>query len=446
MFFCQIDLLNITIVFDFLSYVHSESSYIVWERIISGLSYIEQMISSDLNLYEEFQSYIIELLIPISDQLGWKEETLKLNLNQFHRDLILSISCRLNFDHCVKQSEELFDEWLNNPSNNSIEPNVRSIVYCTSIRLGNRIEFQFLLNQYKESNDPQEKSRIQTALSCTRDIQLIRYFIEIHFNSQLNLIRRQDVLSGLRTICRNFLAQTECWSFLRSNWNQLFQEFGQSISFPDFIKDLTQGFNTEQQLNELELFVEQTKNLGSLFESIIERIRGNIQWIQKTKPNLVQWFNNRRSSIRLPLDWIPSQYQLHFDVYLRSIYFNNDQPDTTVKGYTQIYVRCHRSTNQFRIHIKQLQISSVTLKRLNSSKNLLIDCTAISISEIFLCQLTERCLINEEYLFQSEYTTQLNRDNAGFYLSQYSVTNQSTNEITTHYIATTHMQVISILL
>lgn len=147
-------------------------------------------------------------------------------------------------------------------------------------------------------------------------------------------------------------------------------------------------------------------------------------------------------TIRLPFDWIPSQYELHFDVYLRTIYPNNDEPDTRFSGYTRIYVRCHRSTNQFRIHIKQLKMSFVTLKRLNTSDNLIIDCGWISVSEILICRLREQCVTNEDYLFESEYTTQLNRDNAGFYLSQYNVTNTSTNQITTHNIAATHMQVM----
>jgi len=60
------------------------------------------------------------------------------------------------------------------------------------------------------------EARIQSALTCTRDIEFIRYLLEIHVNSQLNIIRRQDTLFGIRAICRNFVAETECWVFVRS--------------------------------------------------------------------------------------------------------------------------------------------------------------------------------------------------------------------------------------
>jgi hypothetical protein len=440
------DILQASLVFDLLSYVRSESAYIVWERIIAGLSYVEQMIaskSSDLTLYEQFQSYMIDLIFPIYTQLGWQQQSTDKWLDALHRELIVSMACRYNLDDCVQRARSLFEQWFNQPSNNSIEPNHRSIVYCTIVRLGSRAEFQFLLRQYQESSDPQEKARIQSALACTRDTEFIRYLLEIHVNSQLNIIRRQDALSGIRAICRNFVAETECWVFVRSQWRQLFKEFGGSINFVDLIKDVTGRFNTEQQLNEFEQFFEHTTDTVNVgFQATIERIRANIQWTKTAKPNLAEWFTNRTVAIRLPFDWIPSQYELHFDVRLRTTYPNNTEPDTRFMGHTRILVRCNRSTNEFRIHMKRLQMSFVTLKRLNTWDNLIIDWTWISLSEILICRLRERCVTNEDYLFESEYTTELDRDMAGFYLSRYNVTNTSTGEIITHNIAGTHMQVM----
>ena len=191
----MIDILQTSLVFDLLSYANSERAYIVWERIIAGFSYIEQMIvseKSDLTLYEQFQSYIIDLITPIYNQLGWLEQSSTMTdkwLDGLHRDLILLTACRNNLDSCVQRAQDLFSQWFNQPLNNSIEPNYRSVVYCTNVRLGSRAEFQFLLSQYQSSNDPQEKTRIQSALACTRDTELIRYLLEIHSNPQLNIIQ-----------------------------------------------------------------------------------------------------------------------------------------------------------------------------------------------------------------------------------------------------------------
>ncbi|CAF5079737.1 unnamed protein product, partial [Rotaria magnacalcarata] len=342
---------------------------------------------------------------------------------------------------CVDRAQFLFEQWFNHPSNNSIEPNDRHVVYCTNVRIGGRVEFQFLLHQYQVSSDPQEKARIQSALACTRDTESIRYLLEIHVNFQLNIIRRQDALSGIRAICQKFFVETECWAFVRSRWMQLFQDFGKSMSFANLIKDVTARFNTEHQLDEFERFVEQTTdNIAVEFQAIIERIRANIQWIDKAKPNLEEWFMNRTIEIRLPFDWIPSNYVLNFDVRLSAIYPNNAEPETLFMGRTHIIVSCNRSTNVFRIHMKQLKMSSITLRRLDASSNLITGWMWMPVSEMLICRLRERCVTNKEYVFESEHTAELNRDMVGFYLSQYNVTSTSTGEIITHNIAATHMQ------
>jgi hypothetical protein len=146
-------------------------------------------------------------------------------------------------------------------------------------------------------------------------------------------------------------------------------------------------------------------------------------------------------AIRLPLDWFPSTYQLDFDVQLRSVYPNNEEPNRAFSGYARIRVRCTRSTNELRIHMKQLRITYVTLRRLNSTKNLISDWTTVAPPEIILCRLRERCIEGEEYEFESEYTAELDKEMAGFYLSRYNVTNPTTGEIITHNIGATHMQV-----
>ena len=260
-----LDILRASLVFELLEYSPAEEAYIVWERILAGLSYIEQMIastSSGLYLYERFRSYMVDLIVPIYNKLGWEDPSTSSSSDQWldalHRDMIVSMACRFDLDHCTQRAQQLFEQWFNSPSNNSIAANQRRVVYCTSIRLGDRARFQFLLREYQASNDPQEKARIQTALTCTRDIDFIRYLLEIHISSDRNIIRRQDVLNGIRSICRNFIAETECWAFVRARWTQLFRDYGESLNFANLIKDVTERFNTELQLQEFERFFEQT--------------------------------------------------------------------------------------------------------------------------------------------------------------------------------------------
>lgn len=91
--------------------------------------------------------------------------------------------------------------------------------------------------------------------------------------------------------------------------------------------------------------------------------------------------------------------------------------------------------------MKQLRLSYVILTHVGQKNNLISDWTPVISSEVLLCRLRERCLKNEEYEFQAEYTAELDREMAGFYLSRYNVTDKITNQIITHNIGATHMQV-----
>lgn len=215
--------------------------------------------SSEVYLYERFRSYMVDLVLPIYTKLGWNDKPSGDQwLDKLHRDLIISTACRYNLDHCIERAQHLFEEWFNSPSNNTIPANQRRVVYCTSVRLGDRARFQFLLREYQSSNDPQEKARIQTALTCTRDMELIRFLLDVHLNLERNIFRPQDVLSGIRSICQNLIAETECWTFVRARWSQLHRDYGGSLKFAELIKDVTSRFNTLTQLEEFERFAEKT--------------------------------------------------------------------------------------------------------------------------------------------------------------------------------------------
>ncbi|CAF1185611.1 unnamed protein product, partial [Didymodactylos carnosus] len=427
-----------SLVFDMLKYATKEEKYIVWERILSGVSYIEQMLSHTPT-FSLFKAYMTDLIMPIYNSLTWTEKPTEDWLSSLHRDLIISAACRYDISDCITIAKTKFDEWQNQPLVNNIDANQRRVVYCTAIRLGSRNEFQFLLNQFQLSNDPLEKARIQLALTCTRDIELLRHLLNIHLNE--NVVRRQDALSGIRSICRNYVAETECWSFIQKRWHFLFKELGGSLSFADLIKDITARFNTESHLTDFEQFSEGIQDKGAAaaeFKATIERIRANMEWTNKAEIDIFAWFINRTLDVRLPTDWIPNLYVLEIDIQLKSTLPNNIEPDTRFNGHITITVNCSRPTSELKIHAKNLRIQSATLKRIDSRKNILVDWSFINLTEVMVCRLSEQCQLNHLYTFDTYYITELDREMAGFYLSRYNVT--INNVTVTHNIAATHMQ------
>ena len=115
-------------------------AYIVWERIIAGIylhrtndSIGKVLISLCTNNFNRICNR--SDLVLFTTQLGWQAQSSIIPdkwLDGLHRDLILSTACHHNLGDCVHNVLKLlFDQWFNQPSNNSIEPNHRPVVYCT---------------------------------------------------------------------------------------------------------------------------------------------------------------------------------------------------------------------------------------------------------------------------------------------------------------------------
>ena len=55
-----------------------------------------------------------------------------------------------------------------------IPPDLRSVVYCSALSNGGEEEWEFLWDQYKNSNVATDQALILPALGCTRDPDLLK--------------------------------------------------------------------------------------------------------------------------------------------------------------------------------------------------------------------------------------------------------------------------------
>lgn len=86
-------------------------------------------------------------------------------------------------------------------------------------------------------------------MACTREPWLINRFL----NDQLNdtKVRKQDTLFGIRYASVKPLGNIMTWDFIKTNWNELFERYGNSMTFSLTISDISTKFNTENALNEV---------------------------------------------------------------------------------------------------------------------------------------------------------------------------------------------------
>ncbi|VDP53975.1 unnamed protein product [Schistosoma margrebowiei] len=100
---------------------------------------------------------------------------------------------------------------------------MRPAVYCTAIRIGGQKEWEFLKQRLLEVDIKEdEKNSILQALSCSRDMWIVRLHLEwVIKNNQKD---PQDLLDALSSVALYPIDQTLLREHIREAWRFLMSE------------------------------------------------------------------------------------------------------------------------------------------------------------------------------------------------------------------------------
>ena len=111
-----------------------ETEYLPWSIAISRLNYLTNMLEST-GSFGKYQSYLVELLNPIYNNLGWDPKPDDTWLQRLIRTNILSFACLRGVPDCVSRAKDYFTTWMNKPNENQYEIKIKSfrIKNCINI-------------------------------------------------------------------------------------------------------------------------------------------------------------------------------------------------------------------------------------------------------------------------------------------------------------------------
>ncbi|XP_065313143.1 aminopeptidase N-like isoform X1 [Gordionus sp. m RMFG-2023] len=285
-------------------YLIYESEYLPWNTVIhNGLEYIGEMLKRRPS-YEHYKNYMQMLLYPNYRNIGWKEypeSDLKTFLNQ--EELIKS-ACQHEIWECVLESKKKYRDLMMSPSDNKIQPHLRSIVYCNAISYGSNEEWDFAFQRYLNEENAQEKTRYLIAMGCSREPWIINRIL--HYSLNESMVRSQDMTTLLRSIAHsNQVGRIVTWSFIMNNWDIITKKWGNNhFAFENIITILMYGRNTKDELNEILYFISRQtekhqkitlkksseKMLGeSFFSAGIEKILLNVAWLDRNEKVVSEW-------------------------------------------------------------------------------------------------------------------------------------------------------------
>ncbi|KAL0271356.1 UNVERIFIED_CONTAM: hypothetical protein PYX00_008471 [Menopon gallinae] len=291
-------LLNYSIAMDVTQYLYNELDYLPWESALIAFSYLDDMLIRTAG-YDMFEEYILKLIQKVYEEIGFRDDMKDPQLVIYKRIYILSWACALGHEDCVKNSVKLFKDWMlskDPDSENPISPNLKSIVYCTAIRVGGEKEWNFAWERYLNSNVGSEKDLILEALGCSSEIWILSRYLDWSM-SETNGIRKQDVAKVFGALSENPVGQMLAFKFLRSQWQKLKNYLGPSMfSISTIVRSATKWINNDLEFSDLVHFAKQNSHdLGAAsraVDQVVEQAAANIRWMESNYETIVKWLTD----------------------------------------------------------------------------------------------------------------------------------------------------------
>ncbi|XP_049861637.1 aminopeptidase N-like [Schistocerca gregaria] len=163
-------LLNLT------SYLAQELDYIPWLEAETVLRYLSSIIDSG-----EFDTLVQELVESVTSTLGYVAQPGDSHVTRVLRGIVSSLACSANQPACTEAAYSQFQRYMANPDDpaNWVDPDMKSVVYCEGVRQGGDEAYNFLQEQYQNTNVISEMNEISSALSCQSNSTSIRHLLQM---------------------------------------------------------------------------------------------------------------------------------------------------------------------------------------------------------------------------------------------------------------------------
>ncbi|XP_062585470.1 uncharacterized protein LOC134247152 isoform X2 [Saccostrea cucullata] len=420
-----------------IEYLGAEMDYVPWTAAEKELSYVRKMLVRT-PLYGEYKNFMASLLKKPFGKLGLDNSNSN-HLEIYTRSDVADLACTYDVPGCRTQVKAIFDKWMSNPTVNLVDPNLKTMVYCTGVAEGGESEWDFVLQQYKDSTLASESSRFLYAMSCSKQTWLLSRYLEYALDT--NVVRKQDATTVITYISRNTIGKDLVWNFVRQNWDQLRKDYGGgSFSFARLISGVTESFNTELELQQLRDFIT-GRDLGSATragEQAIEKVQANVQWMKKNLPIIQKWLDRTaptkqvNRNVRLPRSVLPELYTLELfpDLY------QPDPKNFTFSGNLTLLVNVTERTKNITLHSNMITIeeSSIEVRALGGGGNLFSSLSRKEELMFSIFNLNTELVPGQQYELSLKFSGPLKDDLAGLYYSTYTSNNQ------TKFLATTQME------
>ncbi|XP_022908789.2 aminopeptidase N-like [Onthophagus taurus] len=288
--FAQTKLIKYGQVLDMTMYLTRESDYYPWYAAITGFNYLIRQSGSNKLLIKHIKYVSKNFYESVSFNMGKNISYVDI----LRTELALSFACSLDHEDCIKKSIELFEGYK---KGKSINPNLRSIVYCSALRKSHTTEnWNFLWNKYLNATLPTEREIMLNSLACTRERNTLTQYLTKTITTNSG-IRKQDSSFVFKAILTGPIGFEVGYKFFKDNFAAIIKYYDDMSVITGLITTISGRITTVDALNDFEKFLDdhkrELKEGASHVKNALETIRSNLKW---PKEDVLSWLNTQYGS------------------------------------------------------------------------------------------------------------------------------------------------------
>jgi aminopeptidase N len=261
-----------------LQHYEHETSYPVWQIIISVIGAVRLLVNNDQELKPYVQRYVRHVATEEFTRLGWQPKEDEPYFDQLLRPSITSLMAYAEAPEVVQHALALYDS-AKQPAD--LLPDLRPVIYSVAVRERGRPAYERLLGWYEHTTSAEERINLIVGLTSMDDEQLARE-VTTHFNGKL--IRLQDMFYWFIYLMRNPHGTQAAWQWMKDNWNWIEKQFKGDMDFAYYPKYSASAMSTREQLADYKAFFEPKLSEASLATTIkqgIEDIEVRVLWRER---------------------------------------------------------------------------------------------------------------------------------------------------------------------
>lgn len=269
-----------------LSFVN-EKDYIIWDEISFGINKIYNILDNK-NSIILYKKYMNKLYGEIIKNINFDKKADEKSEDTLLRSLIISITAFAENKDVINKAKQIFED----RKIESIDPDIKSVIYAIIASNGGPKEWQEFRKMYKEDKLEEEKERIAKAMASFKDEKLVKKTLEFAISKE---VRDNFAPYLIAAVWRNKTNQKVVWGFMKENWSLILKRYGENGLLLSKLLYLLGNHTKIEDLKDAKKFF--SKQIAPGAERTLlqayERIESNAAWLKDDKKDIESWLNKK---------------------------------------------------------------------------------------------------------------------------------------------------------